>query len=63
MDWEKRCSKDKLNVSVNLDWGKVEFVRLGITFNVNLDLMPDINLVNILVNANTSLQVWQREHF
>ena len=62
MDWEKRCSKDKLNVSVNLDWGKVEFVCLGITFNVNLDLMPDINLVNILENANTSLQVWQREH-
>ena len=57
---KKKYSKDKLNVSVNLDWGKVEFVLLGITFNVNLNLMPDINLVNVLENANTSLKVWQR---
>ena len=56
----KKYSKDKLTVSVNLDWGKVEFVLLGITFNVNLNLMPDINLVNVLENANTSLKVWQR---
>ena len=55
----KKYSKDKLNVSVNLDWGKVEFVLRGITVNVNLNLMPDINLVNILENANTSLKVWQ----
>ena len=53
----KKYSKDKLTVSVNLDWGKVEFVLLGITFNVNLNLMPDINLVNVLENANTSLKV------
>ena len=56
----KKYSKDKLNVTINLDWGKVEFVLLGITFNVNLNLMPDINLVNILENAKTSLKIWQR---
>ena len=30
----KKHSKDKLKVSVNLDWGKSEFILLGTTFNV-----------------------------
>ena len=54
----KRYSKEKLNVSVNLDWGKVEFVLLEITFNVDLNLMPEINLGNtcILKKANISFK-------
>ena len=52
----KKYAKHKLNVSVNLDWGNVQFVLLGTSFNVNLNLMPDINLANILDNAITNLK-------
>ena len=45
----KKYPKDKLNVSVNLNLGKVEL--LSITFNVKLNLTSDINLVNILKNV------------
>ena len=40
----RRCySKDKLNVTAQLDWGNVEFNLLGITFSVNLDTMVELN--------------------
>ena len=55
----KKYSKDKLNVSVSLDWGKVEFILLGIVLNVNLNFMPYINWNNVLKHANVSLKLWQ----
>ena len=55
----KKHSKDKLKVSVNLDWGKSEFVLLGITFNVNLAKMPETNLNSALNKAETQLKNWK----
>ena len=55
----KKHSKDKLKVSVNLDWGKSEFVLLGITFNVDLAKMPETNLNSALNKAETQLKIWK----
>ena len=40
---KKRLSKDKLNVTECLDWGKSEFKILGIEFSTDVDAMPEIN--------------------
>ena len=37
----KKHSKNKLKISVNLDWGKSEFILLDINFNVYLVKMPE----------------------
>ena len=55
----KKHSKDKLKVAVNLDWGKVEFVLLGIAFNVDLAKMPETNLNSVLIKAKTQLKYWK----
>ena len=44
----KRSFKEQFNTYLNLDWGKVEFYFLGIAFNVNLNVMPEIKLGNIV---------------
>ena len=48
MDRQKRLSKDKLNVSVKLDWGSTEFTLLGFEFSTNLIKMEEINYAKIL---------------
>ena len=55
----KKHSKDKLKVSVNLDWGKTEFVLLGITFDVDLAKMPEINLNSTMNKAECQLKKWK----
>ena len=55
----KKHSKDKLKVSVNLDWQKLEFVLLGITFNVDLAKMSETNLNSALNKAETQLKNWK----
>ena len=39
----KQFSKEKLNVSVNLDWGTTEFTLFGLDFSTNLSDMVDTN--------------------
>ena len=56
----KKNSKDKLKVSVNLDWGKSEFILLGITFNVDLVNMPENNLNNALDKVEIQLRKWKQ---
>ena len=55
----KKFSKDKLKVSMDLNWGSSEFRLLGITFNVDLCKMPELNLENALIKANLELKKWQ----
>ena len=44
----KKHSKDKLNVSVNLDWGCSEFTLLGIKFSTDMEKMSDANFTPAL---------------
>ena len=39
----KKYSKDKLDVPIYLEWGCNNFTLLGINFDTNLDIMPEIN--------------------
>ena len=55
----KKFSKDKLNVSIDLNWTESEFKLLGITFNVDLHKMPEINLQNAVSQVNKELTKWQ----
>ena len=44
----KRYSKEKLNVSYNLQWGSHEFTMLGLNFSTNLKEISNINYTRIL---------------
>ena len=39
----KKFSKDKLNVSVDLEWGCTDFTLLGIEFSTNLPKIMEHN--------------------
>ena len=58
---KKHC-KEKLDVTLDLDWGKQEFILLGIKFNVNLTSMPKLNFENSLQKIQTELKMWQVRH-
>ena len=42
---KKRLSREKLNVSVKLDWGSTEFTLLGLDFSIDLIKMEEINYI------------------
>ena len=44
---KKRLYREKLNVSVNLDWGSTEFTLLGLDFSTDLNKMEEINYTKI----------------
>ena len=46
----KRYSKEKLNVSYNLQWGNHEFTMLGLNFSINLKEISNINYTRTLEN-------------
>ena len=50
----KKHSKDKLQISEKLDWGKTDFKLLGINFNVDLNNISKI----YLIGNQDSLHQW-----
>ena len=56
---KKRLSKDKLNVTECLDWGKAEFKLLGIEFSTDIDAMPEINYSKALEKIKIDIRKWQ----
>ena len=58
----KRYSKDKLNVTAQLDWGNVEFNLLGITFSVNLDTMVELNYNKAIDKVTKDVVKWQNRN-
>ena len=55
----KLGTKEKLNVSNNLQWGDSQFNLLGIIFSCNLYEMPDLNYGQGLVKAKYTLKSWE----
>ena len=49
---KKRLSREKLNVSVKLDWGSTEFTLLGLDFSTDLIKMEEINYTKIYEKMN-----------
>ena len=55
---QKRHSKDKLNVSVNLEWGSTRFTLLGIDFSTNLSEIIEYNYEKALEKIKRLVGVW-----
>ena len=58
---KKRLSKDKLNVSVKLDWGNEEFTLLGLDFSVDLRKMLDLNYLKVYDNICCEINRWKNK--
>ena len=56
---KKKLSKDKLNVSEQLDWGKSEFTLLGIDFSTNIKAMSDINYGSAVQKIKAEIRKWE----
>ena len=57
----KHC-KEKLNVTVNLEWGNTEFTALGLKFSTNLDDIPSLNYNNALQNIRSEINKWKNRN-
>ena len=55
----KKHSKEKLNMSVNLDWGCSEFTLLGIKFSTDMEKMSDANFTPGLVKMKNEVKKWK----
>ena len=55
----KRCSKEKLNVSCNLQWGNHEFAMLGLNFSINLKEISNINYTRTLEKVRNEMGKWK----
>ena len=56
---KKRLSKDKLNVTECLDWGKSEFRLLGIESSTDIYAMPEINYSKALEKIKINIRKLQ----
>ena len=56
---KKKRSKEKLNLSVKLNWGEENFKLLGIEFSVNLATIPEINFNKAITRVNSIIHLWR----
>ena len=56
----KKHSKDKLEVSTELDWGITEFTLLGIDFSVNLNDMLELNYNKAYTKIQKGIASWNK---
>ena len=55
----KKFSKDKLAVSVKLDWGDTEFTLLGLNFSVDLSKMLELNYSTTITKMLKEIKTWK----
>ena len=55
----KKHSKDKLDVTVRLEWGVSNFTLLGMEFSTDLEKIPEMNYDKILIQASKIIKSWQ----
>ena len=55
--------KEKLNVTVNLEWGNIEFTAVGLKFSTNLHDIPSLNYNNALQNIRSEINKWKNRNF
>ena len=56
----KRYSRDKLNISINLEWGNTSFILLGLEYSIVLETMSNINFDRILLTSKKIIQLWKK---
>ena len=58
----KKISKDKLNVSVDLEWGCTDFTLLGIEFSTNLPKIMEHNYAKALEKIKKLVKMWNSRY-
>ena len=58
----KKHSKDKINVTTDLDWGCTNFTLLGIEFSTNLSLIPERNYTKTLEKIKKLVKTWNKRY-
>ena len=58
----KKYSSDTIKTKWKLHWGKNEFKVLGITFNVDLNKINNINYKEKINSINKLIKVWKRRY-
>ena len=59
----KRFSRDKLDVSVNLEWGASNFKLLGIDFFTDITLTKQYNYIKVLEKIKKIIAIWKNRYF
>ena len=54
----KRFSREKLKVSVNMEWGASQFTMLGLDFFTNLNEIPKRNYDKAILKMRTVVKKW-----
>ena len=57
---KKHC-KEKLDISIPLNWACTEFDLLGIKFSVDLETMINLNYKDIVTTLNNQLNNWKKD--
>ena len=57
---KQKNSKEKLKVSVKLNWGETHFRLLGLPFSVNVETMPDLNYKIAIEKVNSIVSHWKK---
>ena len=58
----QKHSKDKLNVTHQLEWGSTQFKLLGINFSTDLNIMCKLNFDLILNNIAKEMVNWNKRN-
>ena len=59
---KRKNSKEKLKVSLKLNWGETRFRLLGLEFSVNLDIMPGLNYEPAIDRIKNIINHWKRRN-
>ena len=58
----KKFSKDKLNVTTDLEWGCTNFTLLGIEFSTNLSTITERNYTKALEKIKKLVKTWSNRY-
>ena len=58
----KKHTKERLKVSLKLDWGCTEFSLLGLKFNVELDKIILLNYEKAVLDIKEITQKWKKRN-
>ena len=58
----KKHSKDKLNVTMHLDWGHTQFTLLGLKYDVDLQKIPLLNFQSAKIDIIKTIETWNKRN-
>ena len=62
MDREKKYSSDSIKTKWKFSWGSEQFKLLGITFDVDLNKIKEINYTDKILKITNTIKLWKRRY-